>query len=381
LQVRPTGNFDNWADEQYDFRVFDDAKQMYAALKAKNATNKARLIAGYSWEWPTKGRQRHGHVKHVQADGLSLPWNFMGENWATSKDGIDQVGCVHTCQGVEFDWLGVLIGPDLRYEAGNVVGDPIKRAKTDSSLKGSKKALTEAKGDAAATAQVHLKVQAIIKNTYKVLMSRGRKGCFVWCADPALRNYLRERLKLASRTFAAQEGSPTDDAPAASTLRIESTPPGKPYKEWLPLYDLQAAASEFGPSVAADCLGWVPTPAGVRGDERFFVAQVFGRSMEPRIPDGAYCVFRRDVAGSRSGKVLLVQHWAISDPETGGSYTVKRYESMKLENVEMGEDPPQDHTAIQLKPSNKEFRTIWINPDQVDELRVIAEFVRVMGEY
>ena len=379
LQVRPTGNFDNWADEQYDFRVFDDAKQMYAALKAKNATNKARLIAGYSWEWPTQGRQRHGHVKHVQADGLSLPWNFMGENWATLKDGIDQVGCVHTCQGVEFDWLGVLIGPDLRYEGGKVVGDPTKRAKTDSSLKGSKKALTEAKGDAVATAAANAKVQAIIKNTYKVLMSRGRKGCFVWCADPALRDYLRERLNLASRTFAVQAASPTASELAASKLRIEPTPPGKPYKEWLPLYDLQAAASEFGPSVAADCLGWVPTPEGVKGDDRFFIAQVFGRSMEPLIPDGSYCVFRRDVAGSRGGKMLLVQHSAISDPETGGSYTVKEYRSLKVEDPESGDDASWTHTAIQLVPRNRDFRAIWINPDQVDELRVIAEFVGLLS--
>jgi uncharacterized protein len=125
LQVRPTGNYDNWADEQYEFQVFDDASALYKALKARNATNKARLIAGYSWEWPKKaGRKRHGHLKHVTADELALPWNFDGENWATSKDGIDQVGCVHTCQGVEFDWLGVLIGPDLRYEDGKVVGDP-----------------------------------------------------------------------------------------------------------------------------------------------------------------------------------------------------------------------------------------------------------------
>ena len=125
LQVRPTGNYDNWADEQYEFQVFDDASALYKALKARNATNKARLIAGYSWEWPKKaGRKRHGHLKHVTADELALHWNFDGENWATSKDGIDQVGCVHTCQGVEFDWLGVLIGPDLRYEDGKVVGDP-----------------------------------------------------------------------------------------------------------------------------------------------------------------------------------------------------------------------------------------------------------------
>jgi len=380
LQVRPTGNFDNWADEQYQFRVFDDARQMYAALKEKNATNKARLIAGYSWEWPTKGRQRHGHVKHVQADGLSLPWNFTGENWATSPDGIDQVGCVHTCQGVEFDWLGVLIGPDLRYEQGQVVGDRTRRAKTDSSLKGSKKALTEAKGNAAATEKVHAKVQSIIKNTYKVLLSRGRKGCFVWCADPALRDYLRQRLRLASQTFASPAATSSGSEPSASKRTIEPTPPGKPYKEWLPVYDLQAAASEFGPSVAADCLGWVPTPAGVRGDERFFVAQVVGRSMEPLIPDGSYCVFRRDVAGSRSGRVLLVQHWAISDPETGGSYTVKEYRSLKVEDSESGDDATWTHTAIQLLPRNKDFRAIWINPDQSDQLRVIAELVFVITD-
>ena len=378
LQVRPTGNFDNWADEQYEFRVFDDAQKMYAALKAKNTTNKARLIAGYSWEWPRKGRQRHGHAKHVQADGLSLPWNFMGENWATSKDGIDQVGCVHTCQGVEFDWLGVLIGPDLRYEFGQVVGDPTKRAKTDSSLKGAKKALTEAKGDDAATALAHAKVQAIIKNTYKVLLSRGRKGCFVWCADPALREYLRKRLHLASHTLAVQAVEQMENAAGPPSRRIEPEPLGRRYAEWLPLYDLQTAAGGFGPTATADCLGWMPTPAGLKADQRHFVSQVFGQSMEPLIPDGSYCIFRRDVSGSRGGKVLLVQHSAITDPETGGSYTVKTYESMKIETVELGDDPPQEHSSIQLKPRNKAFRPIWINPDQVDELRVIAEFVSVI---
>ncbi len=380
LQVRPTANFDNWADEQYEFQVFDDAQKMYAALKAKNAANKARLIAGYSWEWPTKGRQRDGHLRHVQADGLSMPWNFMGENWATSKDGINQVGCVHTCQGVEFDWLGVLIGPDLRYANGMVVGDPTRRAKTDSSLKGWKKALTEAKGDAAATAQVHAKVQAIIKNTYKVLLSRGRKGCFVWCADPALRDYLRARLRLASRTHADEAEAPTEGDSVSGTLRVEAVSPGKPYAEWLPLHDLEAAASGFGASTAADCLGWVPTPAGVKGDERFFVSQVIGKSMEPLIPDGSYCVFRRDVTGSRGGKVLLVQHWGISDPETGGSYTVKEYRSLKVEVPSSDEDASWHHTAIQLVPRNKDFRAIWINPDQVDEVRVIAELVRVIGK-
>jgi DUF2075 family protein len=380
LQLRPTGNYDNWADEQYEFRVFDDALALYRALKAKNTQNKARLVAGYSWEWPKKaGRLRLGHLKHIKVDGLELPWNFDRENWATCRDGIDQVGCVHTCQGVEFDWLGVLIGPDLRYENGRVIGDRAKRAKTDNSLKGSGKVLKDAKGDAAATQAVLDKVQAIIKNTYKVLLSRGRKGCYVWCADSGLREYLRDRLRLASRTFSENADRSAASRPEAVGPRIEPTPSGKRFVEWLPVYDLEAAAGDFGPSVAADCIGWVQTPAGMKTDERYFVSQVLGQSMEPLIPDGSYCVFRRDVAGSRSGKVLLVQHWAISDPETGGSYTVKEYRSLKVEDSEAGSDPGWKHTAIQLVPKNKEFRSIWVNPDQAEEVRVVAEFMGLLS--
>ncbi|MFM9058717.1 MAG: DNA/RNA helicase domain-containing protein [Planctomycetaceae bacterium] len=377
LQIRPTGNFDNWADELYGFRVFDDAADLYRELRARNADNKARLVAGYSWDWPTEGRQRRGHVKHVTVDGLSLPWNFSGENWATATDGIDQVGCVHTCQGVEFDWLGVLIGPDLRCENGRVVGDPARRARTDSSLKGWKTALRNAKDDAAATEQVLAKVQAIIKNTYKVLLSRGRKGCFVWCADPGLRDYLRDRLQLASRTFASRAGTLASRPPAPPTAMVAS-PPGRRFIDWVPVYELSAAAGDFGPSSPAERLGWVESPPGLRTDERHFATRVRGRSMEPLIPDGSLCLFRSDVTGSRAGRILLVQHHSISDPELGGSYTDKKYRSLKVQDVDAGDDASWSHSAIQLVPLNPEFQTIWINPDQVEDLRVVAEFVRVL---
>jgi DUF2075 family protein len=198
LQIRETGNFENWGDGQYDFRVYDDAADLYRDLKAKNTSNKSRLIAGYSWEWPSSPteRRRGTGTKHVQVDDLALPWNYDGENWATSQDGIEQVGCVHTSQGVEFDWLGVLIGPDLVYRDGKVVGIPESRARTDASLNGWKTALKNAASTEEQEA-VLAKVQDIIKSTYKVLLTRGRYGCFVWCADAELREYLKERLLMA----------------------------------------------------------------------------------------------------------------------------------------------------------------------------------------
>ncbi len=198
LHLRETANYDNWGDGQYDFQVFDRAEELYAALKAKNDRNKARLIAGYSWEWPTAGRSRGTSVKHVTADKLALPWNYDGESWAASPDGIEQVGCVHTSQGLEFDWMGVLIGNDLRFENGRVIGDPTRRAKTDASLKGWKGEFKAAKDDSAAQERILKRVDDIVKGTYRVLMSRGRLGTYVWCQDEALREYLKQRLITAS---------------------------------------------------------------------------------------------------------------------------------------------------------------------------------------
>ncbi len=200
LQIRETGNFENWGDGQYDFKVFDRAEDLYAALKQKNDRNKARLIAGYSWEWPKQGRTRGTPLKHVTADGLALPWNYDGESWAASRDGIEQVGCVHTSQGLEFDWMGVLIGDDLLYKDGAVLCDPSKRARTDKSLYGWKKEFDAAKGNPAAQEAIREKVRVIMKGTYRVLLSRGRQGTYIWCKDAGLREYFKQRLALARST-------------------------------------------------------------------------------------------------------------------------------------------------------------------------------------
>lgn len=105
-----------------------------------------------------------------------------------------------------------------------------------------------------------------------------------------------------------------------------------------------------------------------------FVAQVAGRSMEPRIPDNSYCLFSGQVASSRQGKILLVQHREIWDPENGGSYTVKRYASSK--------EPMDDswrHAEIRLEPLNPSFEPIVLKSVLEEDVRVIAEVVDVLG--
>src|SRR5665213_2572006 len=102
---------------------------------------------------------------------------------------------------MEIDWMGVLIGDDLSYKNEHVQGDPVKRAKTYASLKGWKKESKEAKGKPVVQQAILDRVDSIIKSTYRVLLSRGRKGCYVWCKDEALREYLKQRLLFAKSTL------------------------------------------------------------------------------------------------------------------------------------------------------------------------------------
>jgi DUF2075 family protein len=99
---------------------------------------------------------------------------------------VEEVGCIHTCQGLEVETIGVIIGPDLAYRDGEVVTVPAARARTDQSLKGYKVGL---KRDPQA---IRLKADAIIRNTYRTLMSRGTRSCWVFACDPELNNWLKQ---------------------------------------------------------------------------------------------------------------------------------------------------------------------------------------------
>ena len=105
-----------------------------------------------------------------------------------------------------------------------------------------------------------------------------------------------------------------------------------------------------------------------------FVAQVVGRSMEPTIPDGAYCLFGAPVTGTRQGKTVLVQLRDAIDPETGERYTVKRYESAKV-SVEGS----WRHVKVTLKPNNPEFAPIELSDADEGQVQVVAELVEVLG--
>ena len=188
LEIRNTANFD-MKDIDYDIRIVDSPNEVRDLIIERNkSVNHSRILAGYCWAW-LKAGQNDTNVHDIKIGDFEMSWNLGNTStFAIDEDSVNEVGCIHTSQGLEFDYAGVIIGDDMRYENGHIVTDFTKRAKTDQSLKGIKKLYKE-------NPELALKeADEIIKNTYRTLMTRGMKGCYIYCTDKNLANYLKESL-------------------------------------------------------------------------------------------------------------------------------------------------------------------------------------------
>ena len=188
LEIRKTANYDLEGID-YDFVVCTSPQELRERILKKNKiANKARILAGYCWNWPKEGRN-DSNYHDIRIGDFGISWNLSeGKAFAISDTSVNEAGCIHTTQGLEFDYVGVIIGDDLRYENGHVVTDFTKRASTDQSIKGLKSLYKVNKVEALKRAE------EIIKNTYRTLMTRGMKGCYIYCTDKALSDYIQRRL-------------------------------------------------------------------------------------------------------------------------------------------------------------------------------------------
>ena len=180
---------------EYEFKVFDTPQAMHAAIEEKNHGNKARVVAGYCWPWLSKKDSQASDI--VIGNDYTRQWNLDqdGSLWIIAPNSVEQVGCIHTCQGLEVDYIGVIIGPDLIVRDGQVVTSPHARDKHDKSIRGWKKLMKE-KPDLA-----QQETDLIIKNTYRTLMTRGMKGCYLYCTDPETAEYFASRLAIETASL------------------------------------------------------------------------------------------------------------------------------------------------------------------------------------
>jgi DUF2075 family protein len=189
LQIRKTANTDI-RDLDYDFRVLSSPNELRDLIRGKNReSNNARMVAGYCWKWPSKKSPGLPDVIIPEHD-FRMTWNLAtdGSLWIMKPESVNEIGCIHTCQGLEVDYIGVVVGLDLIVRNGRVITDASKRASSDKSVHGYKKLLKDNPTEGKAT------IETIIKNTYRTLMTRGMKGCYVYFVDKETEEYFTNSL-------------------------------------------------------------------------------------------------------------------------------------------------------------------------------------------
>jgi DUF2075 family protein/nucleoside-triphosphatase THEP1 len=189
LQIRETANVALEPGE-YDFRIFDDPKKLRDIIYEKNRErNKARLLAGICWKWISKKNPSEMDITIPEHD-FAMRWNRKtdGMLWIMNPESVSEIGCIHTSQGLEVDYVGVIVGPDFVVRKGEAITDAFKRASDDTATYGKKNRM---KNDPAGTKAL---LDQIIKDTYRTLLSRGMKGCYVYFTDKETEQYFRSLI-------------------------------------------------------------------------------------------------------------------------------------------------------------------------------------------
>jgi uncharacterized protein len=198
LDIQDTAQVD-LVDVDYDFRVFDSPCNLDDFIRRCNdADGTSRLVAGYTWRWQSKKNKEAMDVTYPDHN-YERQWNLTGDGslWAVKEGSIDQIGCIHTCQGLDLSHVGVFIGPDLVVRNGRVITRPEERAQHDASIKGWKK---RSERDPEGTEAL---MDALIKNTYRVLMTRGMRGCAIYSDDDETREYFQIAMGPVSKSAGA----------------------------------------------------------------------------------------------------------------------------------------------------------------------------------
>ena len=201
LGVRNTANIKLDISE-YEFIVYDNPTEMRNSInKLNNNKDTARIVAGYCWKWITASNSKKWKeltteeqsklfdIEFLEYD-FQMRWNLKedGMLWLLKKDSINEVGCIHTCQGLELEHIGVIIGDDFIVRDGEIIIQPEKHPGADRAIQSWKKVIKEN------PIEGRVRVEEVIKNTYRTLMTRGSKSCHLYCTDKETRNYFKALL-------------------------------------------------------------------------------------------------------------------------------------------------------------------------------------------
>ena len=334
--------------KEYELILFDSIDDIISEIKSRDVENGlSRLVAGYSWPWMTNKKDSKQDYD-IEIENKRLKWNSTNIDWVNSESSRDEVGCIHTTQGYDLNYTGIIFGNEITYD------------KATNQVKILKENYYDVNGKQSIVDPEELK--DFILNIYKTIMLRGIKGTYVYVCDKNLRDYFSQFIplfKIEKETSVFKQNDVI------------------PYVNSIPLFDLNVAAGNFSElQTVSDC-EWIALPDSYKPSNDLFACKVVGESMNKIIPNGSTCMFRKYTGGSRDGKIVLVEHTSIQDPDFGSGYTVKEYRSKKKI-----EDDIWGHESIVLKPLSFDllYDAIELTQDELVDLKVIGVFECVLGE-
>lgn len=339
-----------YQEENYELFIFDNFNNLHNELwKKEKEFGLCRMIAGYSWPWKSNPKQDpppNPGTTDIELDGLSFKWNSTDKDWINSANAFNEIGCIHTTQGYDLNYAAIIFGKEIDFDKKK--NEILIHQDSYYDING-KKGISD----------ISI-LKSYIVNIYKTIMYRGIKGTYIYACNQGLREYLMEHIETFKKEIPFR------------ILHIEEV---KPYVNSIPLVDISAAAGNFSNLQSHSELTWIEPPFNISAKKGYFVCKVVGESMNKKIPNGSYCLFKQDEGGSRNGKIVLVESTSIYDSEFGSGYTVKEYHSVK--NIS---DEGWRHESIILKPLStlEEYENIKLSKDDLLNFKVVGIFDRVI---
>lgn len=332
--------------KEYEFTMFDSLETMIEQIKLRDKeSGLSRLIAGYSWEWKSNKDKNAFDIKIAD---VQLKWNGTSNDWINSDGAINEVGCIHTTQGYDLNYSGIIFGNEISF---NPETKEIIVKEENYFDKNGKQSIKDPK-----------ELKSFILNIYKTIMLRGIKGTYIYVCDPLLKAHFESFVPKYK----------TNQVGLKTLFKTENI---IPFENSIPIYSLKVAAGEFGEIQQVEDVQWLNIPEKIKPSKDLFACQVIGESMNKVIPNGALCLFRKYSGGSRNGQIVLVENTNMHDSDFGSCYTVKEYESKKYED-----EDGWKHQSIILKPLStySSYENMVLEDQDLTTFKVIGTFECVL---
>ena len=308
-------------------------------LREKNAKHQlSRFIAGYAWPWVS---QNDPDAYDIEIENIKLKWNSTAIDYINSDIDAQEVGCIHTTQGYDLNYAGIIFGPEIIY---NPVSKEIEIIKDNYRDR-----------NGTATIRDNAILKDYIVNIYKTIMLRGILGCYIYVCDENLRNYFRKHIYLFK-----ENKNPIIEIAQPKDIKLI------PFENSVPLYSLKVAAGEFKFNDNIPEKNFILVPEGVKITKEHFACKIYGNSMNKIVQDGQIALFKWYNGGSRNGLMVIAEYYDHQDLDNGSCYTFKEYYSQKAISEESWH-----HEKIILKPKSfdSSYQDIIIDSNSINEKR------------